>query len=285
MRVRAWYSMVLVLVFSLSWGTKVQAKNLLADLDLSKGNWEMVGVKLYNYKMTPIQEELGTFVLQNPNALKKMQAKWDFAPCFEDYCDYHYALKFYRNKQLVKTLKVNLVCGYITEGLLSYKFDPALFTEHKSHYGRLPWSRIHFSDMERLRTALKKLQATPEVYMYQDVKPFAYDGYFVLGIDGLKWSVNRDSIMKVVGQKVEKLTGSNNFYIEPLLFFMNEKFELSFRFNIYCDEKFANKYIKGDPKNVTAEWRSHFEYLDDDDKTIMLVVIGVNQEKYNRIVN
>lgn len=265
-----------------------QAKRLLDDLDLSGGTWEMVGVKLYNHKMTPIQEELGTFVMQNVSVLKKMQSKWDFAPFFEDYCDYHYVLKFYKNKQLVKTLKVNLVCGYISEGLLSYSFDPTLFTEHRAHYGRLPWSRVYFSNLERLRFAIKKLQNTPDVYLYQDVKPFAHDGYFVVGVDGLKWNAKRDSLRSAVAQKIEALAGDKNVYIEPFVFFMNEKQELSFRFNVYCTRETAERYAVKDPRNITASWRSHFDDLNDEtenDKTIMLVVVGVNEEKYRRIVN
>lgn len=269
----------LLLAFALPIG-RVNAKHLLADLNFDSGTWEMVCISVYNHNPSKLQQRLGTFALQSKRILREMQQNWNFRPMYEDHCDYHFVLKFYRDKELMKTLRVNVVCNYISEGVFSYDFNPELLLANETHHQKQPWSLVRFKSLEQLRAAVPRLQAAPMVYIYQDVKPYEHDGYFILGTPDLHWNVDRDSVLKAVQARVRQKFGDDRFYVVPYIFFMNEKYEISLRFIVYCSKEQARKF--GD-KDVRASWRSHFDYRDPDD-LIEIVVVGVDDKSYFKVV-
>ncbi|MDW8157386.1 MAG: hypothetical protein RML72_00705, partial [Bacteroidia bacterium] len=201
--------------------------------------------------------------------------EWEVRPFFEDYCEWHYALKFYCNHKLIKTLKINLYCNYITDGVLSYTFAPEYLTKYKLYYQKLPWASIGFKDLYQLRYTIRALEKKTDVYFYHDIKPYEYDGYFAIGVDGLDWGVNRDSVMKMIYNRLYAYTNRKDFYIEPYLSFMDSKELICMRFHVYCNKDFADLYSQKDP-NIIASWRNHFDFRDPGEE-IDLVVIGLTK--------
>jgi hypothetical protein len=252
-----------------------KAYKILSQFHFEQGFWEVAGVKLYNHRMHPIQEELSTFVIKDKDILKKLQQEWEVTPFFEDYCEWHYALKFYCNNKLIKTLKINLYCNYITDGVISYTFKPDFLTKYKLYYKKLPWASVGFTNLQQLRKTIRLLEKKNGVYFYHDLKPYDYDGYFALGVNGLDWGINRDSVVKMVYNKVYAYTGSKDFYVEPYYSFMDNKELICMRFHIYCNQDFAAIYQQKDP-NIVASWRSHLDFRDPGEE-IELVVIGLTK--------
>jgi hypothetical protein len=265
---------LLVLAFGLGILQGVSAKRLLADLDLSTGRWEMVGVSLTNYSPSPIQDQLGTFIMSDPNAIKQIQQKWDFEEIYEDYCEYHYALKFYRNGELQKTLRVNLKCNYITDEAFSFRFTEREFLEFQRHFKPIRWSRIRFSDLDLLQTAVTQLDRMPGVYWYGDVKQFNFDGEFSVAVNDLPWNVNRDSLVEELTEMMRTRIGSDEFYITQKYWLLSDDWEkMSLKLNVYCNEPFFKKYNLG---GVVTNWRSHLN----EQSFVQIVVIGMNKEEY-----
>ena len=44
-------------------------------MDFSSGDWALVGVPVHNYRMMPIQEELGTFVTKDVKPISRDSAR------------------------------------------------------------------------------------------------------------------------------------------------------------------------------------------------------------------
>lgn len=265
---------LLVLVCLMGALQGVEAKKLLADLDLSTGRWEMVGVALTNYQPLEIQDKIGTFILSDPTAIRCMQQKWDFEEVYEDYCEYHYALKFYRNGDLQKTLKVNLKCNYITDEAFSFRFTQKEFTEFQRYFKPIRWSRIRFSDLDLLQTAVAQLDVMPGVYWYGDVKQYSFHGEFSVSVENLPWNVNRDSLVEALTDLLHQQTGRDDFYITQKYWLLSDDFEkMSLKLNIFCDESFFKAYNLG---GVVTNWRTHLS----DQSFVQIVVIGMNKEEY-----
>jgi len=276
------FLLVVLFVFSGSSFQRASAEALLADLDLSGGTWEMVCVSVHNHNSSPLQHRLGTFAMQSLRIMREMQQNWHFRPTYDDYCDYHFVLKFYREKKLMKTLRVNAVCNYISEGVLSYEFDPDLLLTYESHYKKLPWSLVRYKDLNQLRNAVPRLIDAPFVYIYQDVNPYLYDGYFVSGTPFLPWHVDRDSVLNALQGQLNQQMGTGKFYAVPYIFFVSDNREqISLRFLVYCSEELSRKCPA---KDMTASWRSHMDYRDPEER-IELVVIGVDDKNYFKIVD
>jgi hypothetical protein len=251
---------------------------LLADLDLSKGEWEVVGIPLYNHQMVPEQKQYGTFTLKDIAALREMQQTWNFEPMYDDYCDYHYVLKVYRDRVLVKTLRINLACQYISEGMFSYRFDAQLLFKHQASFIPTHWATAQYSNLGVLRRALKTLEPLPQIRVYQDVKPFAYDGFFVVRTEAYPWHINRDSVLQMVQKRIAKTLGSTDFYVVPYLLFINADWQLTFRYEVFCNRSLGEGYTEADK---TVNWRSHLFTFDD---TIMVTYIGVNKAEYSHLL-
>ncbi|MFM2375375.1 MAG: hypothetical protein RLZZ165_472 [Bacteroidota bacterium] len=246
------------------------------DLDLSKGKWEMIGVALTNYQPLEIQDKIGTFILSEPSVLRQMQQTWDFEEVYEDYCEYHYALKFYRNGELMKTLRANLNCNYITDEAFSFRFTEKEFTEFMRYFKPIRWSRIRFSDLDLLQAAVSKLDAMPNVYWYGDVKQFSFDGEFSVTVNDLSWNVNRDSLVVALTELMQSKTGRDDFYITQKYWLLSDDFEkMSLKLNVFCNESFFKAYRLG---GVVTQWRSHLS----DQTFVQIVVIGMNKEEYFR---
>ncbi len=256
------------------------AKKLLADLDFSQGNWTLVAVSLHNYKQIPLQKEIGTFKIDDKKILAEMQESWDCEPYYYDYCEHHYALKFYKDKKLMKTLKVNLHCNYITDGLFSYRFPRAFLLRYKSYFRRLPWSQVRFTSLSLLRRALEKIKNAKDVYFYDDYKKYRYDGFFMIGINKQEWNVNRDSLLEKVANYVQRTTGTSNFHIEQYIFYLTDEMKLNFRYFIYCDKRIFDLY-KLRSRFWMTKWRSH---LDAAGGMLKIVVVGVNKDRYFKLI-
>lgn len=265
------------------------ADRILRNLALDDGaTWEIVGLTLHNYQPHPLQKDLGTFVIADVELLQKLQQDWDLRLMFDDYCDWHYSLKIYRNRELVKTLKVNLVCGYITDGAFSYKFNPAQMEVFRDRRLRLPWSRIRYRNLDNLQLALTKLEKRTDVYFYNDIKPFRYNGWFHVGIEKQALRVNRDSLDSAVTAVVKKIGGGDDVYVTSYLMSIDDKSrQLAFRYTVYCDEVFAKRFAKAAPDATTAlwvggrvtrtlPWRAHTV----DTPFLQLLVVGITQDKY-----
>lgn len=265
---------VLTLVMLVGAFCGLQAKKMLADLDLTTGRWEMVGVSLTNYQQVDLQDKLGTFILSDPNAIRQMQAKWDFEETFEDYCEYHYALKFYRNGDLQKTLLVNLRCNYITDQAFSYHFTEKEFVEFQRFFKPIRWSRVRFSDLDLLQKAVVQLDRMPGIYWYGDVKQYNFKGEFSVSINDLPWNANRDSVVTEITEYVQSKIGRDDFYITQKYWLLSDDFEtMSLKLNIFCDEAFYKAYNLG---GVVTNWRS----LLSEQNFVQIVVIGMSKEEY-----
>lgn len=263
-----------ILVLAMFLGLQLQGRKLLDDLDLSEGRWEMVGVSLANYKLLDIQLDLGTFIVKDPKVIRDIQDKWDFEEKFDDYCDYHYALKFYKNGDLQKTLRVNLVCNYITDGGLSYEYNMDDFMAYRRYFSPIRWSRIRFKDVDLLKKSVPILDQAPGVYWYGDVQQYNFDGEFSITVNKLPWNADRDSVIAAISNQFQKRYGREDFYITTKYWLISDDFEtMTLRLNVFCDEDFFVNYQE---QNVITRWRDHFS----EQSFVQLVVIGMNQKEY-----
>ena len=256
--------------------SQAHARYVLGDLDFSEGRWTMVGVSLHNYHQMPIQKELGTFICHDKTVLEEMQQEWDFEEVFDDYCEYHYSLKFYKNGELQKTLRVNLLCNYITLGNLSYRFTMKEFLEHKYKYKKIKWSRIRFGDLDLLKVAVNELDNVPGVYWYGDVQQYNFKGSFMIGKENLPWNVNKDSLMAELTDQISAKLGREDFYIKLHCWYMSDDLErMSVRYKVYCQEDFFKAYNE-EYSDVMTWWRNHFS----EQSFVQIVVIGMNKKDY-----
>lgn len=253
----------------------LQARRVLSDIDLSSGNWVMIGVSLRNATLHPIQDSLGTFICKDKATLAKIKEEWDFSPMFEDVCDYHYAIKFYRDGELKLTLRVNLNCQYITLGGAAFDFTPKDLLKYRSYFKPINWSRITFRNQDVLREAVRKISDLPNVYAYQDIRPYLFSGFFTVGYDELPWNADKDSLTKEITREIRSLSGRKDFYAAPTFVFVQGEV-MKMRYEIYCESDFLTAY-KGP---VSAGWRSHLEYTDQ----IQIITIGLTREVYQKIM-
>jgi hypothetical protein len=276
--------MLLTLWLGAATGGRLHAEHLLRDLPLDEGVWEVAVVSLHNYNPSPLQLELGTFLIRNTQVLRQMQASWQGRPFFEDHCEHHYAIKFYQNRTLRKTLLLNLSCLYITEGMFSYTFDPQLLLRHRAHFERVPWSNITYTDISRLRLAIQRLEQQQQFYFYHDVKPYQYDGYFVLKTTGHRPEANRDSLVRVLADYIAWHADSRDFHIVPHYLYVDERDRVAYKYEVYCNEALASKYLAKESRNVVAYWRSHLAWIDQEHRALTLTVVGINERRYHQVM-
>ena len=255
------------------------AAKIISDLNFITGDWALVGVPIHNYQMLPIQEDLKTFISKDRALMLEIQAKWDLPVTYEDKCDYHYALKFYRDGELVKTLKLNLHCGYLSTEGMAYQFNPAEFERFRTRSSPVSWSRISFADMNRLKQTVSRLDDAGEVYWYEDVEPYRYSGFFMISVSGLPWNANLDSLQREVEKNVQKRSGNNPFYVKKY-FHMVQGSTLSARYLVNCEESLAQR-IERDNHYYKLGWRSHLHNTD----SVRIVAIGINQHRYWELMN
>ncbi|MEL6591255.1 MAG: hypothetical protein AAFQ87_17145 [Bacteroidota bacterium] len=251
------------------------AKNILADLNLNSGHWALVGVPLHNYQLIPIQQELGTFITKNKRLLTQLQTDWDFDRTFEDDCDYHYSLKFYQDNQLVKTVLLNLHCGYLTVDGRSYIFTLNDFESIKKQADGIAWSRISFGDLAVLKKAVTTLSGSPEVYWYEDVRQYEYEGFFMLNLNNLPWNTDLDSLQERLQFAIERKTGTTDFYLQPY-FHLVQGEKMSARYLVNCDAPVGEQLAA----YAMVPWRSHLHNRD----SVRILAIGVDRRKYQKIM-
>lgn len=256
----------------------LHAEKIIGDLDFTKGDWAMVGVPLHNYKKLPIQEELSTFISKDVGIMKEIQQGWDLEMTFENKCDYHYALKFYNGRELVRTITLNLYCGYATYDGLSYDFNPKEFERLKEGSSKIPWSRISFSDTDLMKKAIDKLNGTDGVYWYENVEQYKYAGYFMLSLEKLAWDVNSDSLFQAVSDRVYELGQSKKFHLQEYYRKMNGD-EIMVRYIISCEENLAKKLENR--SGVPLRWHSHMYNRD----KVSILAIGIDENRYWRLMN
>lgn len=254
----------------------VFAKKVLADLDFSEGEWAIIGVPLHNYKLLPIQEDLGTFIMKDKGFMQQIQQDWDLNLSYDEKCDHHYALKVYRNHQLVRTFKLNLHCRYLSYDGFAYRFDPQEFSKFRTYAQKVPWSRISFDDASVLRKAIGTLDQSEQVYWYNEIYQYQYPGFFMLSITDLPWNTNRDSLYHVVGANIVEKAGSRQFYLEEY-FHITEGEQMDIRYIVNCEESLAQKL----GKYQYLPWRSH---LKNEEGVIYIVAIGINEEGFRKLM-
>ncbi|MEL6676095.1 MAG: hypothetical protein AAFR61_28065 [Bacteroidota bacterium] len=254
------------------------AAKIIGDLDFNQGNWAIVGVPMHNYNMLPIQKELSTFISKDKGLMQDIQKRWDLEMTFEDKCDYHYSLKFYRNQELVRTVNLNLHCGYATYDGLSYTFNPDEFNRFKASAQEIPWSRISFSDLGKLKKAVNTLERSEEIYWYDDIKPYEYGGFFMLTVGDLAWNTNLDSLHQAVRQKLSSYGRSPDFYLKMYYYLVQGDY-MTVRYFINCDQPFASRVNKN--AQMYMPWRSHLHNKDQ----VSIVAIGVDENRYWRLIN
>jgi len=259
----------------LSFLNSASARKVISELDFSSGNWVMVGVSLRNAKLHPVQDTLGTFICKDKNILRKIQNEWDFSPMFEDVCDYHYAIKFYKDGNLKLTLRLNLVCEYIVLGGAAFEFSPRDLLKYQSYYRPINWSRITFRNMDVMKEAVNRVLDLPNVYPYMDIQPYRYNGYYTVAYERLHWNANKDSLTTELVKTIRHMSGRTDFYPVPTFIMVQGNF-MNIRYEVYCDQEFMNSY-KG---AIGTSWRSHLEYLDN----VQLILIGLSKENYQKIM-
>lgn len=249
---------------------------ILEDFDFTDGSWALVGVPLHNYNLSPIQQDLGAFVMKGASALTQLKYAWNLETTFEDNCDYHYALKFYKNGVLVETMKLNLHCGYVTRDGLSYAFHANHFETFKLKSKPISWSRITFGTEERMKLAISKLSQEPDIYFYEDPNPYKYPGFFTISVNNLPWNTRIDSIDRVVIEALEGQSGREDFYLKRQYHYV-EGDVMFVRYLVNCDESFSGDVPE---EKQILSWRSHFQMAD----SVRLVAIGVDEKRYRRIM-
>ncbi|MCS7152750.1 MAG: hypothetical protein N2253_02735 [Bacteroidia bacterium] len=252
---------------------------VLGGLDFSQGEWSLVGVSLPNYAPHPLQQRFSAFIVQDKSILQAMQSLWEGQTFYEDYCDYHYVLKLYRGRRLIKTLKVNLRCGYITEGVFSYTFSPEWLERFAGSFRPIHWSRVWFRQNENLRNAVRALLEAPEVFFYEEPEPYLYGGRFIIALDSLHWRIDRDSLYRTVKAQIERAFPPGKAYVRPYFFFMDDKALLHFRFEVFCEKQDYEKY--GKSLQVSVGWQPHIG----PGEAKRLILIGINRERFFAYVN
>ncbi len=269
---------ILLFLFASFLFCRLPATPVLGDLDFSSGSWALIGVPVHNYQKLPIQTELGSFVTEDTRLLRELQRSWDFEMTFDDKCDYHYALKVYRNGELVKTLQLNLYCGYITVDGFSYSFPANQFDLIREQAKPIPWSRIQFQDPETLRRAITTLDASNDVYWYEDVQQYLHPGYFMLTVNNLHWNADRDSLQQVVNQYLTNLSAENEFYLQEYYYLITDGV-MTVKYIVNCTETLATAL--SDQNNAYFRWRSHFQ---SNNGTISILAIGVDERRYKALM-
>lgn len=253
----------------------VFADYILRGMNFSQGKWAMVGVPLHNHMLVPIQKELRTFITNDQVFLADLQRTWNFEQTFDDKCDYHYALKFYQNNTLVRTFEINLYCGYITIEGMSYLFPAKEFERFRAQANIIPWSRISYADLQALQNAIFTLEKSPDVYWYDDVNPYKYPGFIMLGLDNLPWSSDMDSLGATLSDWIVGQTGRTEFYLKKHFHYLKND-RLHVRYLVNCHESLSWKL----PPGTFLPWRSHLFNKD----SVVILALGIDRQSYRRIV-
>lgn len=267
-----------LLLLSVLTFSNTHAEAVLGDFDFSDGNWALIGVPVHNYQNLPVQNELGTFVTEDPALLNTLQRRWDFEMTFDDKCDYHYSLKLYRDGELKETLMLNLHCGYITLDGFSYSFPAREFDLIKDQARSIPWSRIRFEDPETLKKAITTLDQTEDVFWYEDVQQYMFPGSFMISVNNLHWNTDRDSLHAVVSQYLFDLSSSDDFYLQEYYYLITDG-NMVVKYIVNCSESLASQLAE--ESSAYFRWKSHFQ---DKDGTISILAIGVDQDRYQDLM-
>lgn len=257
-------------------------ENILGNLDFTDGaEWALIGVPVTNYKMLPIQRELGTFITKDIEVMRKLQKEWNLQLTYDDKCDIHYLLKFYRNGKQETSLKVNLHCGYLDMDDQAYIFDPLDFNRFREGTEPIKWSKITFGNQELLQQAVRKMNNTQGVYWYENsIQSYMYPGYFMIQYQNLPWDANEDSLYTMAQVHLEMATGDTiNYYLERHLKEVSDDLNTKrISYKVHCDEAFSAKATA--LPNRYMRWRSHFEGRD----SISVIAIGVDKNRYEQIM-
>ncbi|MDX2283017.1 MAG: hypothetical protein NW241_02600 [Bacteroidia bacterium] len=253
----------------------LRADRVLNGLNFLAGEWALVGLPLHNYHLLPVQEELGAFISHDREFMLELQNRWDLEATYEAKCDYHYALKLYQNGELIRTLLLNLHCGYLSLDGIDYAFDPEEFNRFRGRATTVAWSRISFSDLNDLRQAIQTLDQVSDVYWYEDVKPYLYPGFIMLSYTGLSWDADLDSLKSAVHQQIAQKTGSEDFYLQEYFHLIRDD-RMQVRYLVNCDERLAS--VLAD--QAVLRWRNHLYNRD----AVYILAIGVDELRYRTLM-
>jgi len=268
-------------IFLLSVCSAARAENILSSLDFDGGSkWALIGVPITNYKALPIQRDLGTFITQDIDLMKKLQQDWDLDITFDDNCDAHYLLKFYKDGELALSLKVNLYCGYLDANQLGYQFDPSEFERFRTDTKSISWAKITFGNQTLLQKAIQKMGNAEGIYWYDNsVQSYLYPGYFMAQCPNLPWDADNDSARFRLEVQLEMTTGDSvNYYIEEHLVEVADDLNTKrISYKVHCDQDFSTKATI---QNRYMQWRSHWASTD----SISIIAIGVDKKRYQEIM-
>ena len=175
----------------------------------------------------------------------------------------------------MRTLNLNLYCGYITIEGKSYAFDPTEFDRFKTHSKAVAWSRISFADLELLKEAIHTLEQAEDVYWYEDVKQYTYPGFIVLSINGLAWNSDLDSLFQVVDHTVERKAGTSEFYLQKYFHVIRGN-KLFVKYLVNCNQWTASAL----EQYADYPWRSHLHNRD----SVSILAIGIDRKRYWKLM-
>lgn len=245
---------------------------LLGDLNFREGNWTLIGVSLPNYTPHPLQKQFPTFLLRDREVLLRLQQLWQASPLYEDHCDYHYVLKIYQDCHLRKTLRVNLSCGYITEGTNSYHFSEEWLLPFASAFQPAFWGQVWFKEYSALRTAAEEILKDCGLYPYEDLTPYRYEGRFVVGADSLA-SQAVDSVVPVLLGRVQQAFPQGKAQVHRIWTFAEEKGRVSVRIEVGSSEGDFQLYGKSLP--VIIGWQSYWV----EGEPVRVILLGDNPKQ------
>ncbi|MCS6790416.1 MAG: hypothetical protein NZ580_05505 [Bacteroidia bacterium] len=245
---------------------------LLGDLNLREGNWTLIGVSLPNYAPHPLQKQFPAFLLRDREILLQIQSLWQAYPAYEDHCDYHYVLKIYQDCHLRKTLRVNLSCGYITEGANSYRFSEEWLLKFSSAFQPAFWGQVWFREYPALRAAAEEILKSCELYSYEDLVRYRYEGKFIIGADSLAPQL-ADSVVQLLIRQVRRAFPEGRVQIHSTWTFADERGRLSVRIEFGSGETDFQQYGKGLP--IIVGWQPHLV----EGEPVRVILLGDNPKR------
>ncbi len=156
--------------------------SVLAGIDFSQKDYQLYGVQWnQNWDIPEIQEEIGYFLLNDSDVLRKIQKEWAYTPGSSFQCGYHYVLFLYQDDSLIQTMNINLICSSFSyenkdgSGLSSPKF----VSEYKDHFKKMTINKISFDSKEDLLKKKQGLRKNPKVFLPPDFYKYQ-DIYFLI---------------------------------------------------------------------------------------------------------
>ena len=245
------------------------AERILADLDFSQGEWTLAGLASEEHEIFASDEFMGPFVSTSSGLLMELQTSWDLPMVFFDSYSHHYELSLYENGQLRRKLLLNLIDQYVLIDGLSYELSASALHLLRSDTNPVKTGTVGFKDLVSLQEALDKTSLQENVFWYEDIHPYKFDGYLFIQKAGIPLLKDEDEVMRAIQQSLNTSIGEGKYYLKEYFTTTHGK-KKHMRFFVYCNAEADELPIEG----KYIRWRSHFV---DTDK-IKLTILGKDQE-------